>query len=201
MYRWACSLGMAVQWLSHQTGLVALAGCSGGLEKEGRRERLKSPKKKRVGLRICVGRKIRGATDKREKQHSGRAKVKKERQGGMCGIKREYLGYVSIRILWATQTFAQGHVFHFAMNACFCDTSRLLTYLCTQVGNHSKWGWADMCEKWSPVVSSPFYSWRTQCCWSVTGHTWVCEEHTHTKQFLHVKVAVSFDQIYCILVL
>lgn len=30
---------MAVQWLSHQTGLEALAGCSGVLETERERER------------------------------------------------------------------------------------------------------------------------------------------------------------------
>lgn len=30
---------MAVQWLSHRTGLAALFGCSGGLEKEKKKKR------------------------------------------------------------------------------------------------------------------------------------------------------------------
>lgn len=36
---------MAVQWLSHQTGLAALAGCNGGLQREGGGS--KRPKKKK----------------------------------------------------------------------------------------------------------------------------------------------------------
>lgn len=43
------------------------------------------------------------------------------------------------------------------------------THRCTRVGNHSMWGWADTCEKWSPAASSPSCSWRTRCCWSVWG--------------------------------
>lgn len=44
MCRSVCSPEMAVQWLSHQTGLAALAGCSGGLQREG--GGLKTPKNK-----------------------------------------------------------------------------------------------------------------------------------------------------------
>lgn len=54
---------MAVQWLSHQTGLAARAGCSGGLQK-----RIKETKEEeggilekwvQEGMRICAGRGIR----------------------------------------------------------------------------------------------------------------------------------------------
>lgn len=78
-YRWACSQGTAVQWLAHQTGLVALAGCSGGLEEESKREgeggRLKKARQKgeRGELLICRG--IRKVPDKKEEHHSGGAKV------------------------------------------------------------------------------------------------------------------------------
>lgn len=37
MYRSSCSQVMAVQWLSHQPGLAAPAGCSGGLEERKRK--------------------------------------------------------------------------------------------------------------------------------------------------------------------
>lgn len=39
-------------------------------------------------------------------------------------------------------------------------------YRCTPAEIHSKWGWADMCEKWIPAVGNLFCSWRTPCCWS-----------------------------------
>lgn len=59
---------MAVQWLAHQTGPVALAGCSGGLEEErGSERQIKESRAKREGERererngellICVERGI-----------------------------------------------------------------------------------------------------------------------------------------------
>lgn len=54
MYRSVCSQGMAVQWLSHQTGVTALAGCSGGLEKE-RERRIKETKKEETEKQVKVG--------------------------------------------------------------------------------------------------------------------------------------------------
>lgn len=41
---------MAVQWLSHQTGLVVLAGCSGGLQKEGRGRKIKERGEEKSGI-------------------------------------------------------------------------------------------------------------------------------------------------------
>lgn len=76
---------MAIQWLSHQTGLAALAGCSGVLEEwiketkeEGSRRQVK------VGVRDVQGTGIRGATDKKR---CGREKGKK-RCGKSVGSKK-----------------------------------------------------------------------------------------------------------------
>lgn len=67
---------MAIQWLSHQTGLAALAGCSGVLEewiKEAKEEG--SRRQVKVGVRDVQGTGIRGATDEKR---CGREKGKKE---------------------------------------------------------------------------------------------------------------------------
>lgn len=48
MYRSACSQGKAIQWLSHQTGLGALAGCSGELESEERKRKRETGQERKV---------------------------------------------------------------------------------------------------------------------------------------------------------
>lgn len=85
---------MAVQWLSHQTGLVVLAGCSGGLKKERGRERLKRPQQKTGGI-------MRGERDHKSKakegnKYSGKVRVKIKEATWMCGIKREHMSAADV---------------------------------------------------------------------------------------------------------
>lgn len=104
-YRWACSRGMAVQWLAHQTGPVAPAGCSGGLEegrkKEGGRSRLnwaEQKERERGELLICAGREIWKVTDKKEEYHSGGAKVFMKNTGRL-GMRDQTGLYVN-KVMW-----------------------------------------------------------------------------------------------------
>lgn len=80
---------MAIQWLSHQTGLAALAGYSGVLEKWIKETKEKGSRRQvKVGLGDVQGTGIRGATDKKccGREKGKRGEVKVWGQGSIHGI-------------------------------------------------------------------------------------------------------------------
>lgn len=89
---------------------------------------------------------------------------KKYRQGGCEGSNGTVCQHGNVK------PSAEGCVFHLTKKYAAAIQKWVWTYQCTRAGNHSRWGWAYMCVKWSPAVSSPSCSWRTPCCWPVTGH-------------------------------
>lgn len=83
---------MAVQWLSHQTGLVVLAGCSGGLEKEGRGRKIKERREEEWDMWIS-GYVLGGGSEEQQiRRENNRGGEKGKRTTSwICGIKPEYL--------------------------------------------------------------------------------------------------------------
>lgn len=99
MYRSVCSPGMAVQWLSHQTGLAALVGCSGGLQREG--GGLKRPKKKKNSKERGQEKDEKMSEFRNQMRDSQEIKEKfiQQKRKRDKGLRQKYVGDIGLSLL------------------------------------------------------------------------------------------------------